>query len=330
MKGIPFSALASYPWYSEDASALRTLPQAILFGKRVAARSTETISVDFFRYPGADASAPKVAELPEEEFISLLMAQGQLLWLTAHLEDAASRASGGSFGNWWRALGLDRRRHVPELQGLGAREPGDFDLVLGPWDARLRFDWLVGAEFKRVKFDGGGARKRQVRQKIEKVVSQADGLFQLGFDQAVVVLVVALQAEDIPFGEDGRVARDEVQDRVIEDLVGLVEEIVPREFGVLGVLWDAPPGVHPQWKSTVSILKIRRPMVNPRRRALRMGLREKLERGIQRALSNISLSSPRDVLRICPWPRCSRPVVVRGAQASACPSCHRRWIERPS
>jgi|GEM_PF-2330631 len=317
--------LVSCPWLADDPDAFRMVPQAELFAAQLNGHERKTLSISLARRRGVEPSAESPAKLEEESFVSALLASGLLPWFTAQIEDVAAGPAGLDRLGWWKMLGLTRQVHLPELSTVSPRKPGDFDLILGPPEPHLPTSWIVGVEFKRLTFDSKGSAGRSHQKKLQKATEQAEGMLKLGVTQAVIVPIVSLAAEpyeQLPFYAEGSSQRAAAKKKALQKIVQQTERIIPRDIGVLSILWDAPPATDLNRRSKVSLYKIRRPAP---RRTSSIENRSVLTRPLERCLE---AAAPRagEIVRTCP--SCRALLSVRPSRAYRCPKCGLAWARR--
>lgn len=317
--------LVTCPWLSDDPTAFKKIPQAHLFSAVIGAGQSKTVQLSFDRRRGSDLSAESPAKREEERFVSDLIASGLLPWFTAQLEDIAGKHAGLARSGWWSMLGLSRDKHIQHLKNVHPAKPGDFDLILGPPAPHPLTAWLTGVEFKRLTIEADGTSRRHHRRKLLRAVEQAEGMLELGFNQAVIALIISIAAEpeaQLPYGLDGSEQRDEIERKAVARVARLVEEHVPKTVGVMGILWDAAPGVAPTERSKVSLYKIRRP---PPRRVPDHPQRMRLSESLGSILEETGRKTG-EIVRACP--SCPALTAIRPSRARSCPHCGIRWGTR--
>lgn len=321
-KSRDLDKLTACTWLSEDVDAFKCAPQARLFAKQIPAEGSATLTITGERRCGNAESALDLSREGEASIVSLLLAAGLLPWVCAQIERAGWEAAGHRPERWWKAIGLERRKHLLPIASAVPSKPGDIDLILGKWEDQAATDWLIGVEFKRIKFNADGSACRGLKSRLETSAEQAAGLRALGFHQTLVALIVSLRLEDetlLPTLREGSEARRQVHRTLMARIAKEVEARIPDPMvGVIALLWDSPPHTNPREQSDLYLYKLRRPQVN----RAGCGARLRLEQAVQQQLEHMPLARG-SLVTVCPT--CRQAVRVSENRAMGCPECSSSW-----
>jgi hypothetical protein len=278
-------------------------------GFQVPGRSVGTVQ---FAAAPPQRIAKELADMDEHDLTSAVLHNKDILWRVISPLVEPGR-------DYWLAVELRRR----DLRGVAQQgRPGDIDIALGHMtDGKPSFAHIVGVEIKVRKASGTG-----VGQGALSAAEQAKGLFVLGCNQAVLlVMVVGRQDEISPlapgaigtlFGRD----LSPTANATMRHMVPLLHD----KLGYMVCTWGHPPDNAPLSRNAVCVY----PLIRPSRQH-GMELHDdwaRANRNLQQALMDIwnTVDPPDHRVRCCH--ECWQVVPFYKKHPDRCPGCGEFWV----